>query len=256
MAQFGIVNVDHRGDGCKAALEQLPEAFGRYGDPAIRNTGARRTSLVVGDVEWNGYHGVPHYVEIKLASDFITSIKSGHMSEQEMTLVEVGGVSKVLVVGQVVPHGSDPSLTLTSPSADPFSSKWVEHVFAYSGYLNYMVHLQEIGIDVIKIDSIDHIGVALAGIYVRSLRSPRGERIIKRKVVSVSNEANAVKALYPNLRLDVKACETLAQVAGVKLGTEWLDEMRAERGGELLIKEVVEALPGVGRPTIKRLFGV
>lgn len=170
--------------------------------------------------------------------------------------MEVGGVSKVLVAGQIVPHWSDPSLTLTSPTNEAFHQNWVEHVFAYSGYVNYMVHLQEIGIDVVKIESIDHLGVALAGMYVRSLRPPRGERIIKRKVVSVSPEANAVKALHPNLRLDVKACETLAKVAGVKLGTEWLDEMRAERGGELLIKEVVEALPGVGRPTIKRLFGV
>lgn len=170
--------------------------------------------------------------------------------------MEAGGVSKVLVVGQVIPHPSDPSLTLTSNSDHPFIHQRTEHVFTYSGYLNYMVHLQEIGIDVVKIDSIEHTGVALAGMYVRSLRSPRGERIIKRKVVSVSPEANAVKALYPNLRLDVKACESIAKVAGVKLGTDWLDRMREERGGELLVKEVVEALPGVGRPTIKNLFGV
>lgn len=174
--------------------------------------------------------------------------------------MELPGVSKVLIAGQIKPHPDDQSSVLyaNKPTSEVnvFKGGWTEEKFAYSAYINYMVHLEELGIDVVKIDSISYLGLALAGMYSRSMHAPRGDRIVKRRVVSVSPEANAVKALYPDLRLDAKACESIAKVAGVRLGMGWLNELREKNDGKLLIKDITEALPGVGRPTIRRLFNV
>ena len=89
MAELGFIDVDHRGLACEYALAQLPDAFGRWGDAAVRNTGARRKTLEFGDVEWIGYAGTEHFVELKLADDFIRSIKSGHMQQHLVPFVPV-----------------------------------------------------------------------------------------------------------------------------------------------------------------------
>lgn len=124
----------------------------------------------------------------------------------------------------------------------------------FSTFVNYQVHLQELGIDVVKIDSEDDLAYTVGAMYARSLRRPKPDRIVKRRIVSIDPQANAVKALYPHL--NVQACESIAKVAGVTLGRQWLQDIRDDNGGDLLIGKVVEALPGVGRPTIRKIFGV
>jgi hypothetical protein len=179
------------------------------------------------------------------------------MKDQEEALVELWGVKKVVVAGKVSPHPDDPFgsiLMMRGEKSIIFPEIPMERNIGYATYLNYMVHLEELGIDVIKVDSEKDLAHAMAAQYARSLRAAKPDRMVKRRIVSVDPEANAVKALYP--KLSVQACESIARVAGVKLGRDWLQEIRDKNGGDLLIKDIVEALPGVGRPTIRNIFGV
>lgn len=259
MAEPGIIDVDHRGRACELVIAGLPSLLLTYGEPAIRNSGVRRSTLEFGDVEWIGRDGTRYYTELKLADDFIGSIISGHMKDQEEVLVELDGVKKVVVAGRVLPHPEDPINSVQifrgDGSYEPlFPEVPSERQVGYATYVNYMVHLEELGIDVVKIDSEHYLNHTIAALYARSLRAPRPDRMVKRRIVSVDPQANAVKALYP--KLSVQACESIAQVAGVELGRTWLQEIRDKNGGDLLIKDVVASLPGVGRPTIRRIFGV
>lgn len=178
------------------------------------------------------------------------------MQDQEEALVELPGVKKVLIAGRIDPHPTNHEAVLLyrGGRGNIFPETPDERQVLFSTYVNYQVRLEELGIDVVKVDSEDDIGLALAAFYSRSLRAPKPDRIVKRRIVSVDPQANAVKALYP--KLNVQACESIARVAGVNLGRDWLQDIRDQNGGDLLISKVVEALPGVGRPTIRKIFGV
>jgi len=246
------INVDHRGKLVESVLDQLPFDLSPYGDSNISMTTVNRTTLEFGDVEWES--GRPWYIELKRSRDLIRSLVSGHMQAQEQDLLDLPGEKAVVVTGRI--RASEDGNSQYSDSFSDGFDPWEYHSYRYTAIVNYLSHLQERGITVVRCDYERDVGRVLAGIYARSWKTTKTEdRVIRVKQVSLTPEANAVKSMFPHLRLRGEQCDTIARVAGVQIGKNWIDECRNENG-KVIIKQLQDKLPGVGRPTIKAIFGV
>lgn len=252
------ISIDHRGELVNSLLAQLPSVLSQYGDTNIAQTLVERTTLEFGDVEWESRRS--WYVELKRSQDLIRSLISGHMQAQEQDLLDLPGEKALVVTGRIMAtdDGNLAYLDSASPLETEFSLRntWATHDYRYLAVVNYLSHLQERGITVVRCDYEKDVGRVIAGMYARSWKPQHDvERVIRKRQVSLTPEGNAVKALFPTLRLRGEQCDTIARVAGVKLGTDWLEQLRDDKG-RLKIKDVQAQLPGVGRPTIKRIFGI
>ena len=246
------INIDHRGKLVESVLDQLPFVLSQYGDSNISMTAVNRTTLEFGDVEWESRR--PWYIELKRSQDLIRSLISGHMQAQEQDLLDLPGEQAVVVTGRIR-ASEDGNSQYSDSFADGFDT-WEYHQYRYTAIVNYLSHLQERGITVVRCDYERDVGRVLAGIYARSWKTTKTEdRVIRVKQVSLTPEANAVKSMFPHLRLRGEQCDTIAKVAGVQIGKNWIDECRNE-SGKVIIKQIQNKLPGVGRPTIKAIFGV
>ena len=246
------INIDHRGKLVESVLDQLPLALSNYGDSNISMTAVNRTTLEFGDVEWNSRR--PWYVELKRSQDLIRSLISGHMQTQEQDLLDLPGEKAIVVTGRI--KAATDGYTLYDDSLVSGFTPWEYHEYRYTAIVNYLSHLQERGITVVRCDYESDVGRVIAGIYSRSWHPTKTEeRVIRIKQVSLTPEANAVKSMFPHLRLRGDQCDTIAKVAGVAMGTDWLNDCRNENG-KIVIKQVQQKLPGIGRPTIKAMFGV
>jgi len=256
------INIDHRGKLVESLISQLPTVLSQYGDASIAMTAVNRTTLEFGDVEWESRR--LWFVELKRSQDLIRSLISGHMQAQEQDLLDLPGEKALVVTGQMASDSDgnifysddDPTWYGQGYGYDHDASIFIKHDYRYTAVVNYLSHLQERGITVVRCDYEKDIGRVIAGMYARSWKPVKDvERVIRKRQVSLTPQGNAVKALFPNLRLRGEQCDTIAQVAGVELGTGWIDECRDDKG-KILVKNVQAMLPGVGRPTIKRMFGV
>ena len=246
------INVDHRGKLVESVLDQLPFVLSQYGDSNISMTTVNRTTLVFGDVELESRR--PWYIELKRSRDLIRSLVSGHMQAQEQDLLDLPGEKAVVVTGRI--RASEDGNSQYSDSFSDGFDPWEYHSYRYTAIVNYLSHLQERGITVVRCDYERDVGRVLAGIYARSWKTTKTEdRVIRGKQVSLTPEANAVKSMFPHLRLRGEQCDTIARVAGVQIGKNWMDECRNENG-KVIIKQLQDKLPGVGRPTIKAIFGI
>lgn len=211
-----MIEIDDRGDCTKAAAAQLPKYLPKAVSVVVKR-------LKHGDVEWDGKTSRV-YVELKRADDLVQSLVSGHMQDQEARLLELQGDKFVVVVGEIVATCkgaviSNPRKggTRLTPKTDAHSHTWSEeHIgkvnkYPYSGVMNYLSRLQELGIGVMTISREADLGLALYGMYTRSLKAKSS--IIARTVSKkLDPQVQAVMAMYPGLRM--QAAESLVQRYG------------------------------------------
>jgi ERCC4-type nuclease len=241
-----MIEIDDRGDCTKAAAAQLPKYL-------PHKTCVEVKRLVHGDVEWDG-KDARVYVELKRADDLVQSLLSGHMQDQEARMLELDGDKYVVVVGEILADSRGG--TLTNPRTDPLidvgspEGKWykysfteshemTDHRFPYSGVMNYLSRLQELGIGVVWVGKESDLGLALFGMYNRSLKvkSSMVARTVSKKL---DPQVQAVMVMYPGLRM--QAAESLVERYGpfriVPKGVDYKQLMK---------------LPGLGKTSAKKI---
>ena len=241
-----MIEIDDRGDCTKAAAEQLPKYL-------PHKTCVEVKRLVHGDVEWDGKDSRV-YVELKRADDLVQSLLSGHMQDQEARMLELDGDKYVVIVGEVRSGQSGdtwtehiPSKITGSTGMDAMLRTGFEEAtryykafrFPYSGTLNYLSRIQELGIGVVHVAQEADLGIALFGMYNRSLKvkSSMVARTVSKKL---DPQVQAVMAMYPGLRM--QAAESLVERYGpfriVPKGVDYKQLMK---------------LPGLGKTSAKKI---
>ena len=241
-----MILLDDRGHAPDKLSERLPQL-------GVESTVTR---LLEGDAYWDGIEQC--WAEFKTADDLVTSLKTGHMQDQEARMLELPGRKFVFIEGElrVGERGTtlaQHKLDVTSPRAAgkgkrgyDFSDKsgrvYRSHEYPYKGVLNYMARLQDFGVTVLSVANADELAASLAATYYRSMK-PSHARPIRQKFTALDPRVASLGTLFPGVPM--KALESLVQ-------TYWrhpLNDLSDIPIGELL------ALPGGGRKTIERVTG-
>lgn len=243
-----MIEIDDRGDCTAAAAAQLPKYL-------LSSVPVEVKRLVHGDVEWDG-KDARVYIELKRADDLVQSLLSGHMQDQEARLLELEGDKYVVVVGEIV--ASDVGGALSNPRTGIWSTgdlhpaahtlTWFEehmakiHRFPYTGVLNYLSRLQELGIGVVMVAAEKDLGLTLFGMYNRSLKA-KSSMVARTVSKKLDPQVQAVMVMYPGLRM--QAAESLVERYGpfriVPKGVSYKQLMKLPGVGKLSAKRIADA---------------
>jgi ERCC4-type nuclease len=233
-----LLRVDHRGK----ATQFLADKVHRY---LPSDWLVVKEQLQEADVQWESRYGTT-YLELKLASDFASSIISKHMIDQETRMLELDGTKAVVVIGLL--RADDQGRLLAEVGGNHTGQYyrtidgkcWKLFQYPYVGMTNYMIRLQERGIAVIYVPYQKDLPRMVGGMVKRSLKS-RSEFSSRVVTKTLSNEASAIRLLYP----------ALSQKAALNLYMKF-GSPRLNLTG-ISIKELME-IPGLGRTGAKKLL--
>ena len=237
-----MIILDDRGNSPKYLEAKLP---------GLTNTPVHITRLLEGDIYWEGQEQC--WGELKSADDLVTSLKSGHMQDQEARMLELPGRKFLFVEGELRAgyrgetyaevKAASPQITVTGWKATTHMfRKFRKHEFPYSAVMNYLARLQDFGFVVLHAAGPFELVGVIAATYKRSLKDGPA-RVVRQKASALDPRVAAANSLYPGV--PYKALESL-------VNNYWRDPICIPE--DVKIKDLTN-LPGVGRTTVRKVTG-